>query len=71
MLIWISLGLVIALVTFVVTIVWWKVGDQWADDEYKKFGHGGGGPKGPAPTVINDFDSNDPTSADQSSSDAG
>jgi hypothetical protein len=71
MLIWISLGLVIALVTFVVTIVWWKVGDQWADDEYKKFGHGGGGPKGPAPTVINDFDSADPTSADRTTTDAG
>jgi len=56
MLIWISLGLVIALLTFGFTIVWWKIGDQWADDEYKKFGHGGGGPKGPAPRVISDFD---------------
>ena len=28
--------------------MWWKVGDQWADEEYKKFGHGGGGPQGAA-----------------------
>ena len=26
-------------------------------EEYKKFGHGGGAPKGPPPTVIQDFDS--------------
>lgn len=50
------LTLVIAILTAIITLIWWKVGDQWADDEYKKFGHGGGGPKGPPPTVIRDFD---------------
>ncbi len=49
------LTIVIALITGVVTLIWWKVGDQWANEEYKKFGHGGGGPKGPPPTVISDF----------------
>jgi len=49
------LTVVIAVLTALITLVWWKVGDQWADDEYKKFGHGGGAPKGPPPTVISDF----------------
>lgn len=51
------LTVVIAVLTAIITLVWWKVGDQWADEEYKKFGHGGGAPKGPPPTVIEDFDS--------------
>jgi|GEM_PF-1742273 len=59
MVVWISLGLFVGLVTAVMTLVWWKVGDQWADEEYKKFGHGGGGPSGPAPTVISNFDAKD------------
>jgi len=50
------LTLIIAILTAVITLVWWKVGDQWADEEYKKFGHGGGAPKGPPPTVIKDFE---------------
>ena len=52
----IVLTVVIAILTAGITMIWWKVGDQWADDEYKKFGHGGGGPKGPPPKVIEDFD---------------
>lgn len=59
MLVWISLGLFVGLVTAVMTLVWWKVGDQWADEEYKKFGHGGGGPSGPGPKVISNFDAKD------------
>ena len=49
------LTVVIAVLTAIITLIWWKVGDQWADDEYKKFGHGGGAPKGPPPEVIRDF----------------
>ncbi len=51
---WIIAGAILALAAAVVTLAWWKVGDQWADDEYKKFGHGGGRTRaeGPAPTVI-------------------
>ncbi|MGV6813709.1 MAG: hypothetical protein ACWA5W_01725 [Phycisphaerales bacterium] len=56
MVMWILFALLIAIVTAVFTLLWWKVGDQWADEEYKKFGHGGGAPKGPAPKVIRDFD---------------
>jgi heme oxygenase len=39
---WLILSLVLALLLFAGTILWWRVGDQWADDEYKRFGHGGG-----------------------------
>jgi hypothetical protein len=54
---WILLGLFIAVVTTVITLVWWWVGDQWADEEYKKFGHGGGSNKGSENTrVIKDTD---------------
>lgn len=56
MVVWISLGLFIGLMTAFFTLVWWKVGDQWADEEYKKFGHGGGAPKGPPPKVISNFE---------------
>lgn len=49
------LTVIVAILTAIITMIWWKVGDQWANDEYKKFGHGGGGPKGPPPTVIKDF----------------
>lgn len=54
MLFWILGGLLLALGAGVFTLVWWRFGDQWADEEYKKFGHGGGRPRaeGPAPTVI-------------------
>ncbi len=55
--IWLSLGFVIAVLSAGFTLLWWKVGDQWADEEYKRFGHGGGGPQGNGPTVIKDFES--------------
>lgn len=51
----IVLTVIIAVLTAIITLVWWKVGDQWADEEYKKFGHGGGAPKGPPPQVVDDF----------------
>ena len=54
---WLVIGLVVAVLTIVITLVWWKVGDLWADEEYKKFGHGGGAPQGPAPKVIENFES--------------
>ncbi len=56
--VWLIGGLVLALGAGVFTLVWWKVGDQWADSEYKRFGHGGGSPGSSASetTVIRDFD---------------
>lgn len=53
---WLIGGLVLAVGAGVFTVIWWKVGDQWADAEYKRFGHGGGGPQGEEPKVIRDFD---------------
>ena len=54
---WLAGGLVLAIGAGVFTVVWWKVGDQWADAEYKRFGHGGGGPgSGDAPKVIRGFE---------------
>ena len=50
-------GLVLAVGAGVFTVLWWRIGDQWADDEYKRFGHGGGGPGGgEGPRVIQRFD---------------
>ncbi len=49
--------MVLAIGAGVFTFLWWKIGDQWADDEYKRFGHGGGGPsRGEGPEVIKQFD---------------
>lgn len=57
---WLIGGLVLAVGAGVFTFVWWKIGDQWADAEYKRFGHGGGGPvSGEGPRVIRDLDWDD------------
>jgi len=53
---WIILSVVLAFGAGIGTLVWWKVGDQWADAEHKKFGAGPREPKGPDPTVITGFD---------------
>ena len=62
---WMIGGLVLAVGAGVFTVVWWKIGDQWADAEYKRFGHGGGGPgSGEAPKVIRDFDGSESDDAE-------
>ncbi len=69
MVLWILGGVGLAVFLGAFTIVWWKLGDIWADEEYKKFGHGGGSPKSDTtPTVISDFDSGAP---DTNQRDAG
>lgn len=40
--VWLGLGLVVFVFATFFTYIWWRIGDQWADAEYKKFGHGGG-----------------------------
>ncbi|MCL4740781.1 MAG: hypothetical protein KJZ54_01105 [Phycisphaerales bacterium] len=42
-------------------LLWWKIADQWADEEHKRFGRTKA-PEGPAPRVVRGFDS--PASAD-------
>lgn len=34
------------------TLIWWRVGDAWADAEHKRFKRSGGKPSGPTPIVI-------------------
>ena len=56
--VWLGLGLVLFVFATFTTFIWWRIGDQWADAEYKKFGHGGGGPVDISKaTVIADLDS--------------
>ncbi len=56
--VWLGLGLVLFVFATFFTYIWWRIGDQWADAEYKKFGHGGGGPVDISKaTVIADLDS--------------
>ncbi len=63
---WLAGGLVLAIGAGVFTVVWWKVGDQWADAEYKRFGHGGGGPGSgnEAPKVIRGFEEDESDDGD-------
>ncbi len=55
---WIIASVVLALGAGIGTLVWWKVGDQWADAEHKKFGprRKGESEHAAAPTVIDAFD---------------
>lgn len=49
---WIAFTVVLMAVIAGLTLAWWKIGDQWADAEHKRFA-----PKqaqGPRPTVIRD-----------------
>ncbi|MCC5824442.1 MAG: hypothetical protein LAT64_14265 [Phycisphaerales bacterium] len=66
---WILGGFILAVGAAVITLAWWKLGDQWADDEYKKFGHGGGRPRqeGPKPTVVRSIKNDQPSSESPSS----
>lgn len=34
---WIVLGLLLGVGLVIGTVLWWRVGDQWADGEHKKF----------------------------------
>ena len=50
MLVWFLIAAVLGLGLTVGTIAWWRIGDQWADSEHKKF-HAKE-PTGPGPTII-------------------
>lgn len=56
---WIIFALVLAVVGGVLTIIWWRVGDIWADEENKRFRGGGddADPERSGPVVIRGFDS--------------
>lgn len=65
---WLVGGLLLAGGAGFFTILWWRIGDQWADAEYKRFGHGGGsgadggsgdGEESEGPRVIEGFGAGD------------
>jgi hypothetical protein len=60
---WFLVAAVLGVGLTVGTIAWWRIGDQWADSEHKKF-HAKE-PKGPAPTVIRFDEKPDGSSADR------
>ncbi len=35
---WVLFTLLVLVVLTVLTLAWWKIGDQWADGEHKRFG---------------------------------
>ncbi len=51
---------VIAVLGVPFILLWWKIADQWADEEHRRFGRTKP-PEGPAPRVVRGFDS--PTEA--------
>ncbi len=46
---------VIAVLGVPFILLWWKIADQWADEEHKRFGRTKP-PEGPAPRVVRGFD---------------
>lgn len=59
---WLVLSVILALGAGFGTLIWWKVGDQWADAEHKKFGPRQDQPSDHAPRVIHGFDDDPPPS---------
>ena len=55
---WLIFALVLAVLTGVLTIIWWWVGDLWADEEHKRI-QTGNTDKNAGATVIRDFDRTD------------
>lgn len=50
---WLIGGLVLAVFGMLLTLVWWRVGDQWADEEHKRLPtRGRNTSAGDAPRVI-------------------
>ncbi|MBX3322299.1 MAG: hypothetical protein KF757_04860 [Phycisphaeraceae bacterium] len=51
---WIVLAIVLSVLGAILTIVWWRVGDQWADEEHRRF-KSNHGPDNTTHTVIPNF----------------
>ena len=56
---WLIFSLVLAVITGILTIIWWRVGDIWADEEHKRFQTGQDNQQNPGATVIRGFDRTD------------
>lgn len=55
---WLIFSLILAFGAGIGTLIWWRVGDQWADAEHKKFGPRAN--SADAPKVIQGFDDHRP-----------
>lgn len=53
---WLFSAVILALGAGFGTLIWWKVGDQWADSEHKKFGQRRDRSDADGPTVIHGYD---------------
>lgn len=53
---WLVMAVILALGAGFGTLIWWKVGDQWADAEHKKFAPRQNRSVDDAPTVIHGYD---------------
>lgn len=40
---WLIFAACLAVVGSLLTLLWWRVGDQWADEEHRRFRSGGDG----------------------------
>lgn len=51
---WLIGGLILSVGGVIITLIWWRMGDQWADEKYKRLPkRKPGAPAGPdAPRVI-------------------
>lgn len=47
-----AIAAVVAVLLTAGTLIWWRLGDAWADGEHKRFKPGPDQPPGPGPTVI-------------------
>ena len=56
---WLVMAVILALGAGFGTLIWWRVGDQWADAEHKKFGSRQTRSRADAPKVIQGFDEQD------------
>lgn len=55
MLPWIVFSIILCVVGAVLTIIWWRVGDIWADEENKRFKTKERGEPGDGATIIRGF----------------
>lgn len=49
---WVLFAVVLGIALVVATLAWWRIGDQWADAEHKKFAAKPRDPNAPKPRVI-------------------
>ncbi|RMH14236.1 MAG: hypothetical protein D6695_01850 [Planctomycetota bacterium] len=65
---WLIFGIVLGVVGAVLTLVWWRIGDNWADEEHRRFREGLNDDAEAGATVIRGFgakdDARDPSTSE-------